>query len=159
MYNVFILLGGNLGNRLQNLQTAIKEIETKCGKVVKQSAIYETAAWGLTNQPKFYNQCVHLKTLIEPITLMETLLGIEEKMGRIRTIKLGPRVIDIDILLIDELSLETPILTVPHKALTERKFALIPFAQIAPNQIHITTKKTIYTLLQECTDTLNVQKI
>ena len=159
MYNVFILLGGNMGNRLLNLQTAIKHIEALCGKVLQQSSIYQTAAWGYTNQPHFFNQAIQVQTTIEPIKLMQTLLQIEENMGRIRTIKMGPRVIDIDILLIDTLVIQNPILTVPHPALTERKFALLPLAEIAPNQLHATTNKTIYTLLQDCTDTLDVQKI
>jgi len=94
----YLLIGGNLGNRSANLQKAIQLIEQNCGQIVQLSAIYETAAWGLTDQPSFYNQAIKLQTHLAPDLLMQTLLDIEIEMGRIRTIKLGPRIIDLDML-------------------------------------------------------------
>jgi 2-amino-4-hydroxy-6-hydroxymethyldihydropteridine diphosphokinase len=100
-----------------------------------------------------------VKTSIEPEDLMQQLLDIETQLGRIRTIKFGPRTIDIDILLIDDLVNNSHILQLPHPALPQRKFALLPIAEVAPNLVHPVEKKTINQLLLSCTDILDVQKI
>ena len=159
MHKAYLLLGTNLGNKIAYLQQAYQLIQTLCGKVYSQSSIYETAAWGLTNQPSFYNQVLVIETQLLPEILMQTLLLIEEKIGRIRTIKFGPRTIDIDILLIDDLINNTPLLILPHSALSQRKFALMPLAEVAPQLYHPIEKKTISQLLVACLDTLDVQKI
>lgn len=159
LYSAYILIGGNIGNRLDNLQKAAELIEQQCGQIVAQSSIYQTAAWGLTEQPDFLNQVLAVSTLLQPDVLMQTLLSIEEKMGRTRTVKLGPRTIDLDILLIDGLIINSTLLTIPHPALPKRKFALIPLAEVAGDLIHPTAKKTINQLLTDCNDELVVQKI
>ena len=159
MHKAYLLLGTNLGNRFCYLQLAQQQIQALCGRVYSQSSIYETAAWGLTNQPSFYNQVLVIETFLLPEILMQTLLSIEEKLGRVRTIKLGPRTIDIDILLIGELTNNSNLLQLPHPALPQRKFALFPLAEVAPNLVHPVKKMTIAQLLQACTDTLDVQKI
>jgi 2-amino-4-hydroxy-6-hydroxymethyldihydropteridine diphosphokinase len=158
MNTAYLLIGGNLGNRSAYLQEAIHEIEQSCGNIVHSSAIYETAAWGLTEQPNFYNQALAVQTKLTPDALMQQLLRIEEKMGRKRTIKLGPRIIDLDILLIDELVISSGLLTLPHPALPDRRFALLPLNEIAPVLVHPVLHKTIQQLLEECSDELNVQK-
>ncbi|MCX6337078.1 MAG: 2-amino-4-hydroxy-6-hydroxymethyldihydropteridine diphosphokinase [Bacteroidetes bacterium] len=155
----YLLIGGNLGNRSANLQNAIHQIEKNCGKILDLSAIYETAAWGLSNQPSFYNQAVSIQTNLEPKALMEQLLAIETNMGRIRSVKLGPRLIDLDILLIDQLILDTEILILPHPSMEQRRFALLPLAEIAPNLMHPILQKTIQELLMHCSDQLDVQKL
>ena len=155
----YLLIGGNLGNRSANLQNALHQIEKNCGKILDLSAIYETAAWGLTNQPSFYNQAVIVQTDLAPKVLMEELLSIETNMGRIRSIKLGPRLIDLDILLINNLVLNTETLILPHPAMEERRFALLPLAEIAPNLVHPILQKTIQELLMDCKDQLDVQKL
>jgi len=155
----YLLIGGNLGNRSANLQNALHQIEKNCGKILDLSAIYETAAWGLSNQPSFYNQAVSIQTNLEPKVLMEQLLAIETNMGRIRSVKLGPRLIDLDILLIDQLILDTEILILPHPSMEQRRFALLPLAEIAPNLIHPILQKTIQELLMHCSDQLDVQKL
>lgn len=155
----YLLIGGNLGNRSANLQNALHQIEKNCGKILDLSAIYETAAWGLSNQPSFYNQAVSIQTNIEPKALMEQLLAIETNMGRIRSVKLGPRLIDLDILLIDQLILDTEILILPHPSMEQRRFALLPLAEIAPNLMHPILQKTIQELLMHCSDQLDVQKL
>jgi len=159
MQSAYLLIGGNLGNIEQNLQTAIDLINKQCGIVINKSSIYKTAAWGLANQPDFLNQVLVLNTSLTAQNLMHELLLIEEKMGRVRSIKMGPRIIDIDILLFDDLILNTEILTVPHTALPQRKFALIPLAEVAGNIIHPVEKKSIQHLLLNCKDTLDVHKI
>jgi len=155
----YLLIGGNLGNRSANLQKALLSIEQSCGEIVQSSAIYETEAWGLTNQPTFYNQALILQTALTPQQLMQQLLTIETSMGRIRSVKMGPRIIDLDILLIDQLILHSELIEIPHPALTVRRFALLPLAEIAPDLWHPISQKTIATLLLECPDELDVQKL
>ncbi len=159
MSTAYLLIGGNLGNRFANLQKAVINIQQSCGKIVQSSAIYETSAWGLTQQPAFYNQALILSTQLSPEELMLALLQIENSMGRTRELKMGPRVIDLDILLIDQLIQDTELLQLPHPALPFRKFALLPLAQIAPNLIHPKLQKSIEDLLKICPDPLDVQKL
>ena len=159
MHTAYLLIGGNLGNRSENLDQAIELIEKTCGSIVSKSSIYETAAWGLTEQPDFLNQVLVLQTKLEPENLMKQLLFIEEAMGRIRSIKMGPRTIDLDILLMEGIIVTTELLTLPHPALPKRRFALLPLSEVAPELIHPVEKKAISHLLKDCTDTLDVQKI
>jgi 2-amino-4-hydroxy-6-hydroxymethyldihydropteridine diphosphokinase len=158
MSTAYLLIGGNLGNRTAYLQQATQLIRELCGNIVHSSAIYETAAWGLTDQPSFYNQALAVETTLAPDMLMQQLLEIEEQMGRQRTVKMGPRIIDLDILLIDGLVISSRLLTLPHPALPQRRFALLPLAEIAPAVIHPVLQKSISQLLEECTDELDVQK-
>ena len=158
MNTAYLLIGGNLGNRSAYLQQATGLIRQSCGNIVLSSAIYETAAWGVTNQPSFYNQAIAVETMLTPATLMLGLLRIEETMGRKRNVKMGPRIIDLDILLIDGLIISSPLLTLPHPALPSRRFALLPLCEIAPAIIHPVLHKTIQQILAECTDELDVQK-
>ena len=158
MNTAYLLIGGNLGNRSAYLQEAVGFIQQSCGNIVHYSAIYETAAWGKTDQPSFYNQCLALETELPPEQLMQKLLDIETMMGRKRTEKLGPRIIDLDILLIDDLVLSTELLHLPHPALPMRRFALLPLSEIAPERVHPVLQKTITELLADCTDELDVQK-
>jgi 2-amino-4-hydroxy-6-hydroxymethyldihydropteridine diphosphokinase len=155
----YLLIGGNLGNRSANLQKAIQLLEQNCGQVVQSSAIYETAAWGFTDQPAFYNQALKMETKYSPEKLMQELLMIEEKMGRIRTIKLGPRIIDLDILFFNQSILNTETLILPHPAISERRFVLLPIVEIAADLIHPVFQKNMEQLLKECPDQLDVQKL
>ncbi|HXL54670.1 MAG TPA: 2-amino-4-hydroxy-6-hydroxymethyldihydropteridine diphosphokinase [Chitinophagaceae bacterium] len=159
MNKAYLLTGGNLGNRLNNLTKARKLIEQYCGKIVQRSSVYETAAWGFEDQPDFYNEALEIATDLSAAQLMQKLLTIEERMGRKREIKMGPRIIDIDILLFNDDIIHQPHLTIPHEHLHERKFALMPLAEIAPNIIHPVLHKTIQQLLLECSDKLDVHKI
>lgn len=159
MNTAFLLTGGNLGNRLENLANAVQLVEKKCGDIYKISSIYETAAWGYTSQPDFYNQAIELHTFRDPDNLMMTILNIEHEMGRKHSLKMGPRVIDIDILLVDDIVYQSATVTIPHPRLAERKFALTPLAEIAGQITHPVFKKTINELLAECKDKLTVNKI
>ena len=158
MNTAYLLIGGNLGDRAHYLQTACHQIEQLCGNIVHYSAIYETAAWGNIEQPGFYNQALMISTEQTAENLMKTLLSIEEGLGRIRTIKMGPRTIDLDILLFNNLIVNTDLLTLPHPALPMRRFALLPLAEIAPGLLHPVLNKTISDLLADCDDRLDVQK-
>ena len=159
MSRTYLLIGGNVGNRHQNLERARQLIEAKAGKLLNQSAIYETEAWGKEDQPPFLNQVLHVETALEPQALLQAILQAELEMGRQRDERYGPRTIDIDILLFNDLTLETPELIIPHPQLQQRRFALMPLAEIAATEIHPLLKKSIDELLLECPDKLGVKKL
>ena len=159
MHIAYLLTGTNLGDRSQHLQRAIERIGEDCGRVVKKSAVFETAAWGIEDQPSFLNQAICIETELDPQALLEEILGIERSMGRVRAEKYGARVIDIDILFYDDLSIEWPGLTIPHPFVHERRFALECMNDIAPELVHPGFDKTITRLLMECGDRLPVVKL
>ena len=159
MNHAYLLTGGNLGNREQSLVTAIELINLNCGTIIKTSSLYETAAWGKTDQPSFLNQALELQTSLNAKQLMRCILKVEKKMGRIRKEKYGPRIIDIDILLFNNEKHNYDFLKLPHPEMQNRRFALLPLAEIARDIIHPVLNKTIKELLIECEDKLEVKKI
>jgi 2-amino-4-hydroxy-6-hydroxymethyldihydropteridine diphosphokinase len=156
---VFLLLGTNEGDRLANLNAAKHEIKKSVGLIVEESAIYQTAAWGKTDQPDFHNQVIRLQTTLAPQVLLVQLQEIEKKLGRVRREKWGARIIDIDILFFGKTVLNTPDLLIPHPAIALRRFTLIPLVEIAPHFVHPVLKKTNLVLLEECEDVLEVEKV
>ncbi len=159
MNKAYLLIGGNEGDRLLHMQQARANIELICGAVEQVSSLYITAAWGKTDQADFLNQALLINTGMDPHTLLISILSIEEKMGRKRTVKNAPRIIDIDILFYNRLVMADPGLIIPHPRIPERRFVLEPLAEIAPGFIHPESGKTILQLLRECTDTLAVKKM
>lgn len=158
MNKVYLLTGANLGNREKNLETAKSLIEQHCGNISKASAVYETSPWGNTNQPSFLNQALEIQTPMKAKQLIRQILKIEKMMGRVRSEKYGPRIIDIDILLFNDEQHHYPFLKLPHPEIQNRRFALLPLAEIAPAIIHPILKKTIAELLKDCPDPLEVKK-
>jgi 2-amino-4-hydroxy-6-hydroxymethyldihydropteridine diphosphokinase len=154
----YLLTGGNLGDRIIALKTAEEMVDRQCGHVMQASSLYETAAWGITDQPAFLNQALAIHTDLNAKQLIRYILKIEKLMGRIRKEKNGPRIIDIDILLFNQEIFNYSFLTVPHPELRNRRFALMPLAEIAPDAIHPVFTKTISQLLHECKDELEVKK-
>ena len=159
MNKIYLLLGSNLGNSKKQLATAQRLISKKIGPVIRQSKFYQTAAWGNTDQPDFINQVIVVHSKLNAEQCIETIFMIEHKMGRIRTEKNAPRIIDIDILFFNKDIIQTTQLVVPHPSLQERRFVLIPLNELSPLFIHPVLDKTIHELLLKCKDTLNVKKI
>lgn len=158
-FEVYVLLGTNIGNKLNNLEVAITLIGNSVGKISKLSKIYETEAWGKTDQPSFYNQVILLTTHLHPEQLLLRLLDIESDIGRVRYEKWGERIIDIDILYFDDQIVKTLQLQVPHPEIQNRRFTLIPLLEVAPNLIHPVLNRTTEELLADCTDNLNVEVV
>jgi 2-amino-4-hydroxy-6-hydroxymethyldihydropteridine diphosphokinase len=146
---VYLSLGSNVGDREAQLRAAQARLSA-VGRVVVASSFYETEPVEFTEQPWFLNFVLALETSKTPQQLMTAILRIEEEMGRRRTQKKGPRSIDIDILLFDDIIMDSTNLTIPHPALQQRRFVLEPMAEIAPEVVHPALKKTI----RELRDTL-----
>lgn len=155
----YLLIGGNLGNRQENLATARFLIGKHCGQITRESSVYETAPWGKIDQPGFLNQALEVNTGLNARQLIRRILKVEKSMGRVRKEKLGPRVIDIDILLFNDEIQDISFLKVPHPEMQYRRFVLIPLSEIAAEIVHPVLKKNISELLHDCTDELDVKKI
>ncbi len=159
MNTIFLLLGGNLGDKGTTLQNAMKLISEQIGEVEKTSSVYETKAWGVKNQPDFYNQVVQLKTKLAPLAALMAIQSVEIQLGRTKRQKWHARIIDIDILYYGNQFIGTDVLRVPHSQMHNRNFALYPLNEIAPDFIHPILKKTTTQLLEECKDNLPVKKL
>ncbi|NLL37537.1 MAG: 2-amino-4-hydroxy-6-hydroxymethyldihydropteridine diphosphokinase [Fretibacterium sp.] len=134
-------LGSNLGNRLANLRRAASRAAAAIGPVHRASDVFETEPWGVTDQPCFLNACMSLRTDAEPDDLLRIVKNIEREMGRKESARWGARLIDLDLLLKDELVLDTPYLVIPHLHLPLRDFVLVPLMQILPDWRHPLLKK------------------
>jgi len=153
MNKIYIGLGTNLGNREFYLKSAIERIGSLIGKVTRSSSVYETEPVGFKSNDLFLNMVREVETGLEPSVVMETLLGIEKLIGRVREgDHYSSRVIDLDILLFDDRVIESDFVTVPHPGIPRRRFVLIPLCEINPDLVHLPTGKTISKLLGECTD-------
>ena len=159
MNTVYLLLGSNLGNSEQLLTNAIEAIAEKIGHLQKSSSLYRTAAWGKEDQPDFLNQIIIVASKLSAAAILKEILTIEHHLGRIRTTKNAARVIDIDILFFNDEIIRTNDLTIPHPEIENRRFVLVPLAEVAAFYPHPLLKKTAKELLLICPDQLNVQNI
>lgn len=159
MQEIYLLLGSNEGDRQDWIEKGLNLISQQCGDILNKSNFYQTAAWGLEEQPDFYNLAVQVKSDLSPEALLECILNIEKRLGRERTVKWGQRTLDIDIIFYGQEVVDEPNLKVPHPYLEQRRFALMPMDEIASSFIHPVSRKTIFDLLQDCTDELPVKKL
>jgi 2-amino-4-hydroxy-6-hydroxymethyldihydropteridine diphosphokinase len=148
-HTVYLSLGSNLGDRLQNLKETLTALSPQMD-VKAKSRVYETPPWGYEDQPRFLNQVIRVQTYLEPETLLKHIKRLEVALGRKATFRNGPRLIDIDILFYDDLLLNTPALTIPHPHLHERGFVLLPLMDIAPDFVHPSLQKSVREMAATC---------
>jgi 2-amino-4-hydroxy-6-hydroxymethyldihydropteridine diphosphokinase len=154
-----LLLGSNLGDRLGFLNKALSFLETSCGVVLCKSLVYETTSWGF-DAPSFLNQAVVIRSTLEPLEFLQRTQQIEKSLGRGKKTSgngYASREMDIDILFVDNLIISTENLIVPHPRLTERRFVLVPLAEIAPDKVHPVLNKTVLMLFGSCPDSSEVR--
>ena len=159
MNKIYLITGGNIDNRKQSLDQAALLISAQIGKIIRKSKIYVTDPWGITEQNSFYNQVLIVESNYSAEEVMQKILGIEEEMGRVRTIKNAARIIDIDILFFNDEIINKRNLVVPHPLINNRLFVLIPLNELAPDLIHPVFKKSIKDLLVRCEDKLKVSPL
>ena len=160
MERVYLLLGGNLGKRGQLLAEMRHEIAASIGSIEVASSLYESEPWGFDHPCKFLNQVVACSTNLSPMEVLGQIHAIESKLGRVREGKgYAARTADIDILFFGDLIMNTAELSIPHPRLHERRFTLLPLAEICPELEHPTKKSSILELLECCTDNSLVVKI
>ena len=134
MAEAYLSLGTNMGDRRHNVEQAVKALTTTPGiKIIRQSSVYETEPWGLTDQPEFWNIVMQIETELPALELLKQCQQIENDLGRKRFVRWGPRTIDIDILLYDNIISDSLELTIPHPRMEERSFVLVPLQEIAPH--------------------------
>lgn len=155
---IYLSLGSNLGDRVNHLEVALEHIADQVGKLLTISGIYESEAWGYSSDHSFCNCCVSVRTALEPLQVLDSILVIERGMGRERTPPgeagdgYADRVIDIDLLLFGERLYDHPRLVLPHPALADRRFVLIPLKEIAPRLTHPLLKLSVSRMLDQCRD-------
>lgn len=152
----YIGIGSNLGDRESNCKQAIGLLRQKGTTVIKESSLYETKPWGVTDQPLFLNMAIEIETDLKPFELLRTLKDIEKKMGREETFLWGPRIIDLDILLYNGNIVDEKGLRIPHPHMQDREFVLRPLSEIAGYVTHPLLLLSIEELLQRLKSTENM---
>jgi 2-amino-4-hydroxy-6-hydroxymethyldihydropteridine diphosphokinase len=161
MNSVYLLLGSNIGNRMEFLEKALYLIQARIGEVHAQSSVYETEPWGFKAERAFLNQAVLVETTMNPEELLSEIHEIEEGMGRSRREKEAgylSREIDIDIIFFNDIIRDTEMLKIPHPRMHERRFTLEPVQELNAGHMHPVLKKTVAELNLECQDTLRVSR-
>ena len=149
MKTVALSLGSNMGDRLGNLRQAVHLLENQRIRITTRSDVFETKPVGFENQKRFLNACILVQTDLSPLELLAETQRVETLLGRTRDVRWGPRTIDLDILLFDEMVVNEETLVIPHPRMTERAFVLVPLAQICPGRLHPGTGETIAALAEK----------
>ena len=142
-HTAYVALGSNLGDKEANLRRALELVQQRGVEVVKTSSFICTEPYGVTDQPQFLNGVCEVRTSLDPLELLQTLLEIEQEMGRVRLRHWGERNIDLDLLLYEDVVMDTPELILPHPDMQNRDFVLLPLAEIAPELVHPILQKSI----------------
>jgi len=160
MHQVFLGIGGNVGNKHDNFDKVYTFIQNELGKITKSSSIYETPPWGFDAKDNFWNQVLLIETVFSPTILLQKIAEIENWFGRKRESgKYNSRQMDIDILYFDDLVIETDKLTIPHPHIPQRLFVLVPMSEIDANFIHPLLKLTSLEMLNNCNDSSAIKKV
>ena len=160
MIKLYVLLGGNLGNKQKVFSKTRGKLSEMVGKITAKSAVYETEPWGFESVDLFWNQVIEISTALSPEEVLKQTQQIERELGRIRKAnQYGSRIIDIDLLFYGDQVINLDNLVVPHPRIQNRKFALVPLNEIAPDLEHPVFQKSIRQLINECSDQLDVKKI
>lgn len=159
MFSIYLLLGSNIGDSFGFLKQAADKIELNIGTLLKKSAVYQTAAWGKTDQPDYLNQVLYLQASSTAREVLNKVLQIETELGRERIEKWGARTIDIDILFYGDEIINEPGLVIPHPELQNRRFTLEPLSEIAPELMHPKLNKTMLQLKNSLSDCMVVKKL
>ncbi len=149
MTKAALSFGANVGNRLGNIKKALRILQSNGINIIKKSDVFETQPFGIENQPRFLNACAIIETSLEPLELLELVKRIEKEIGRITRERWGPREIDIDILFMGNIHIQSDKLTIPHKGIQERRFVLEPLCQISPEWIHPVLDQSAESLMQK----------
>ncbi|MCY1723454.1 2-amino-4-hydroxy-6-hydroxymethyldihydropteridine diphosphokinase [Prolixibacteraceae bacterium Z1-6] len=160
MHKVYLGIGGNIGNKQQNFEKVLELINKQLGKIILSSSIYETPPWGFHSDDPFWNQVLLIETILEAEELLWRINAIEDKFERKRgEERYSSRQMDIDILYFNDDYYETKTLIVPHPKIHERKFVLVPLAEIAPDYKHPLRRLTNLQMLENCRDDSIIKKV
>lgn len=159
MNHIVIQLGSNIGDKYKNLSGAIDRLISNYCTIIEKSSIYETEAWGKTDQDSFYNQLISIETKLSPYALLRLCQSIENEMGRKREIHWGPRIIDLDIIFYRNKIIFSPELEIPHPHFRDRKFILKPLSEMFPKFIDPFYGVGIKEILETCKDESEVKRI
>lgn len=160
MHEVFLGIGGNIGNKYSNFNKAYKLIETTLGEIIRQSSIYESPPWGFDADENFWNQVLLIETIHSPLKLLDKIKKIQSLFKRKQVRETyASREMDIDILYYDKIIMESDILVIPHNQIQNRLFVLVPLAEIAPRFVHPLLGMTTIELIDECKDSSVLSRI
>ncbi|MEA1874465.1 MAG: 2-amino-4-hydroxy-6-hydroxymethyldihydropteridine diphosphokinase [Bacteroidota bacterium] len=163
MSNLYLSIGGNLGDRAENLSDCRENIRLQIGEIVKSSSIYESESWGFSHPRDFYNQVLHVKTDLLAKKILDKIQNIETALGRTRkkssTQAYESRIIDIDILLLDQFVIQENELIIPHPHMQNRNFVMIPLVEITDTLIHPIIKKSMKEILDDCPDKGRIKRV
>lgn len=160
MAKVYLLLGGNQGDRFYSLNKATELIEQEVGNIIRMSSFYETEPWGFEHEDEFWNQVLVIESDLEPIEILNITQDIEARIGRVRKKnQYCERIIDIDILFYNDIVMDEERLTIPHPKIQERRFTLAPLAELDAEFIHPVSQKSVGQLLNDCKDLLKVSRL